>query len=278
VGILMLRSSVVAEEEESLTGLDFASNGDGCDERLEFTGAALINKFPATYMWKRTFVAQAGYYTTFFRGDVDGSLPDINTYYGAHPFPCDGNFDDENGQANGGTGDAGTTHYHEIAGNFVDYIANGDGSGTSVQVTKDGTTFYSQACTVEATGDNDLTITYYHDLSDITKKHSVALDNYRAAGSSQGLTYGGAPWNVEVECFSGVLRGIQNFEAVLTTGQLTAMAACDTNAEALSAASSNSLTHHYLNMNPTPADTDDASGSGNDPAWATADLPALWEE
>lgn len=275
--ILLFHSSTVAvegAEEESITGLEFGSNG-GDDQRFHFTGADLINKFPATYLWKRTHVSQAGYYTNFFHGPNGGSLPTGNTYYGAHPFPCDGNFNGS-GQATGGTGDAGTSHRYEVAGSFVDYIETEDGDAQLV--TKDGVTFVSQALTVQATGDNDLTVTYYYALPSTSERIVVVLDDNRATEGTQALTYGGAPWNVELECFSGVLRGIQNFAAVLTTGQITDLEACDTNAEALSVASSNSLTHHYLNMNPTPDDITDKSGAGHDPAWANANRPTLWEQ
>lgn len=247
---------------EAVSGLLFPENlggpSDSSSIRFKFTGAALLDPFPATYIWLYEPRQQTGYYTTFFHGP-DGPFTG-DGYYGAHPYPQGGS--------------TGTAHNWEISIEGNDFIVDDNGNDTTV--VKDGT-FYPQSLTVEPTAGNELILRFRWDLRDPTKIMTRTTVNDTALGfppSDPALTWGDAPWQPSVERGCGVHRGIQIYASVLDAAQIQARRVLTSSAQVIA---SNPGSLWYVNMNPTPDDISDKSGLGHHPAWHNANRPTLWE-
>lgn len=247
-----------------LTGLAFPGYSDGNTIRFRFTGAALQPMFDSTYIWraypkaKTNWASVQGvpgltaYCTIFFWGN-DGAFAwgsnNNLSYYGPEPYP------------NPNTSD---NCQWEIAANSTD-IVDGD--------VIDYDRWYIQALRAYTSG-ADKFLEFYWDLPDTTKKvESGALNPYGTAPPSPALTWGDAPWTDQApnggegrEMFYGYLRGIQTYDANLSLTDI-----------ANEIASPGSVrTPWYLNLNPTPSDISDKSGSGHNPAWVGAERPGIW--
>jgi len=270
---------ITVSVEQQLSGLDFPSNLGSLDNdasvRFRFTGAALIPIYGTdgagvTYLWKYRPRQQTGYYTCFFWGNDDGignaatfewdsGFPD--TYYGAHPFPEDfTGFD--------------TDHLWEIA------VENTDTVDTE-PVVKD--VWYSQAFRSWGANGAVKNHEYYWNLPDLTTAlvtHATASTWGNQTPPSPALTFADAPWNPSAERANGVLRGIQIYNALLTTTQINILEALETDADVLAAVTANSIPGlWYLNMNPADAsDISDKSGAGHEPAWWNANRPTHWTQ
>jgi len=278
VQVFTSRGEVVPASSQALSGLDFPSNIGTPDNdqsvRFKFTGAALLPIYGTsgagvTYLWKYRPRQQTGYYTCFFWGNDDGignaatfewSGGTGASYYGAHPFPEDfTGFD--------------TDHLWEIA------IENTDTVDTEL-VVKD--VWYSQAFRGWGAAGVAKQNEYYWNLPDLTNAkvtHTTVSSTWGDnAPPFPALTFADAPWNPSQERASGVLRGIQIYNALLTTDQINILEACETDAEVLAAISANSIPGlWYLNMNPADAsDISDKSGEGHHPAWWNANRPTHW--
>ena len=259
-------TQLVSSGNVAITGLEFPSNGAGTT-RFEFTGAALPTIVPLTLIWRVRPVQQTGYYTTFFWAENSFAFfnPDVvlKPYFGCHPYP------------QGGA--AGTVHNWEISVQGVDDIVDENANDTTV--VKDGTWYQQAAVATEIA--TDLDVNYYWNLS----VNSNRLINYRSTGTwfdnqtwtSPALTFGDAPWSPTNELLSGVLRGIQIYQAALTLAQIDTLRVLETDSAVLTTTASLSLTPWYLNMNPTPTDINDKSGSAHHPAWVGANRPTLWQ-
>jgi hypothetical protein len=244
----------------SMTGLDFPSNGQTtADVRLQFTGAALQPIYPATYIWKLYPRQQSGYHATMFwsTGGTnfwwDAGSP--NTYYGAHPYPF-------NGQKR-----------WEIAANAGDFHSE---ATTVTQWNR----WYTQALRVwsDSSGKHH---EFYWDLPDLSKV--ISRTEPTSYGNTQPplptLTWGDAPWIGDgstwgrgAERLSGILRGIQTYSTPLTVSDMVA----EVNAPLSTSAGATNV--WYLNLNPTPSDISDKSGRGHHPAWAGTGRPLLWTQ
>lgn len=245
---------------DPLAGLLFPENIGAPDEassvRLKWTGANLIQPFPATFLWKFRPVQQTGYYTTFFHGP-DGSFTAAG-YYGFHPYPPGGS--------------SGTTHKWEISIDGNDFVTDDNANDTTV--VKDGT-IYAQAATVQQSG-AELLAKFYWDLRDTSKVITVTTNSNYASGfppTSPALSWGTAPWQPNVENGYDMHRGWQQYAAVLTLPQILARIDLTTNASVV-AADPGSL--WYVNLNPTPSDVQDKSGAGHHPSWQNSNRPTLW--
>lgn len=244
--------------------IEFPSNGGGgtvC--RFDLTGAAKPNIQPLTLLWKLYPIQHTSYYTTFFHGRSDGSLPtDISTnYWGCHPYP------------DGGAG--GTTHKWEIAVEGNDDVVDENGNDTAV--IKDQ--WYSQAASSRANGGSSSIIDFYWDL-DISTNRRISRTTAAALANdanSPALVFGDAPWSANNERLSGRLRGIQVYTEQLSEVQIVALEAMETDAAVLAKLAQMNITSlWYLNMNPTPSDITDKSGAGHNPTWASANHGTLW--
>lgn len=266
---------------QTLTGLDFPSNGQVADSnsasvRFKFTGVALIpifgtNGAGVTYLWKYRPRQQTGFYTAFFWANDDGlgTVADTflwngnaaDTYYGPHPYPHDGT---------NPLGSSGTQHRWEIAVEQNDFVDAND------PVVKD--VWYSQA--FRASGAVNAIKNHEFNWSlpvDSTKR--VTRISSGTWGNTNppfpALTFGDAPWQPGKECLSGILRGIQIYDALLTDAQINTLQVLENDTDVLAQAVPGL---HYLNMNPTPSDISDKSGNGNNPQWFNANRPTLWTE
>lgn len=259
------------------SGFDFPSNSgidNNASVRFRFTGAALIPIYGTsgagvTYLWKYRPRQQTGYYTCFFWGNDDGAgSPDTFTwdsgqggsYYGAHPFPADGTGFD-------------TNHLWEIA------VENTDETDTE-PVVKD--VWYSQAVRAWGAPGVAKQHEYYWNLPELV----TAKVTYTTISTTWGdsgppapaLTFADAPWNPSAERASGVMRGWQIYNSLLTTAQINILEAQETDADVLAAIIANSIPGlWYLNMNPVDVnDISDKSGAGHHPTWWNANRPTHW--
>jgi len=260
------------------SGLAFPSNIPGPNNiasvRFRFSGTALVPIYGTggagvTYLWKYRPEQQTGFYTAFFWGNDDGNgspttfewnSGNPDSYYGAHPYPPGGGFSG--------------SHVWEIA------VQNTDVLGAAVTKGQ----WYSQAFRAWGASGASKQHEFYWNLPNTTTDlvtHTSPGSWGNATPPSPMLTWGDAPWNPSQERASGVLRGWQIYNALLTTGQINALAACETDACVLSEAVTQGVAGAlwYLNMNPQDAnDISDRSGAGHHPSWWNANRPTHWTE
>lgn len=242
-------------EADPVTGLIFPSNGSST-VRFHFQTPPSIQ--PLTVIWKINPTQQSGFYTTFFWGFEDGTLILEAAYWGCHPYP----------QGNP------AIHNWEIAINGQDDIT--DENSNSTVVTKGQ--WYTQAAVSTLSGSDELDVKFYWNLSVNANRliqHTTNGVNYlNDLPSDPGLFFGDAPWSEGNELLSGTLRGLQIYDAALTLQQIQDRMDLTSNS-AVVAADPGSL--WYCNLNPTPSDISDKSGNGNNPVWANANRPTLYQ-
>ena len=244
---------------EVITGLNYPSNRTSYDDlRFKFTGASLIDPYPATYLWRVNLRHQNGYYTTFFWGP-DGGFT-AQAYYGAHPYPDGG-------------GSETTTHKWEVSIEGGDDVVDLNGHSTVVNYGA----WHTQALVVRRVNTDEIESSFYWNLPDTSKviRHTTLYSDYANSFGSRpytgmALSFGDAPWSIANERLSGILRGIQIYSTTLSVADILAEASAPLSTTAGAA------NIWYLNLNPTPADIADKSGKGHHPAWATMARPALW--
>lgn len=242
-----------------VTGLDYPPNQpSGEDLRFRFTGANLVDPFPATYIWRVNPRHQNGYYTTFFWGP-DGGFT-ARSYYGAHPYPDGG-------------GSNTTTHKWEVSIDGGDDVIDLNGHPTAVNYGA----WHTQALVVRRVDTDEIEASFYWNLPDTSKviRHTTLYSDYATSFGSRpyagmALSFGDAPWSIGNERLSGVLRGVQIYANALSVSDILAEANAPLNTTAGAASI------WYLNLNPTPADISDQSGKGHHPAWAGPGRPGLW--
>jgi hypothetical protein len=224
---------------KTIRGLDFpGSAGTFKTVRFEFTSP--LAAFPATYIWRAYPRQQNSYYTAFFWGN-NGSFYSTNTYYGFHPYP---------------DWSATNIHFWEIAappgGDFV----------SEEHVVYDR--WYIQVAICSALG-NSTVHEFYWDWPDLRKvvRH---VGERQSDPPVPGLIVGDAPWNPGREVWDGVLRGFQFYDAALTPKQIR---------EEIASPGSVRIPW-YLNLNPTPYDISDNSGSGHHPTWIGSERASAW--
>jgi len=251
------------------TGLEFPRNDqvpDGQTVRFKFTnphtnGLPVYGKsgVGVTYIFKVRPKQQTGYYTTFFWGNDDGA-GDIstfnwdgggaNTYYGMHPYPPGSS--------------SGTTHNWEVSVEASDY-QNGP-------VTKDA--WYTQVVRVWSDGSGKHH-EFYWDWPNTDAAHKVTRTSPTSWGNatppSPALTFGDAPWQPGREMCSCTLRNIQIYSGLLSLTDIQS----EINSPQSTAAGIASI--WYKNINPTPTDIFDKSGSGHHPVWVGPNRPTLYE-
>jgi len=233
-------ATVTVTAATALTGLDFPGNVSVQTVRFEFTSP--FAAYPATYIWRVYPRQQGGYYTSFFHANNSSNFNNQYQYYGFHPYP-------EPPPPLVGT------EKWEIS---VD--GGADITGAPVVFNR----WYLQVAVVskDASGTHH---TYYWDWPDTT--HKIVWDgSLYAAAPNPAIMVGDNPWNPGEEVYNGIMRGFQFYNVALTPSQI---------AQEISAPGS-VRAPWYLNLNPTPGDISDKSGSGNHPAWVGTARPALW--
>lgn len=243
------------------SGIDFPQNGDGSVDRVQIRWTGAVRpQFPnGTVIWKCRPKSQTSYFSAWFYGRTDGSLPTtFNDYLGCTPYP------------QGGAG--GFPHNWEVATEGNDFIVDDNGNSTLVSYD----TWYSQACTVSSA-----TAKFYWNLRVNTNR--VITRNNAGGGfiedsTAPGFVVGDASWAPNAERFYGTLRGYSLWNAVLSLADIQTLEAKEDDAALLAAAASLGLTSslHYCNLNWTPSDVSDKSGNGNSPVWMTSDHGTLW--
>jgi len=241
--------------------------GDGAVRRMLYWSSP-FSMYPATYLFKvyqRNQVSGVGdgsrYYTTFFWGNngefVWGSNYD-KSYYGAHPYPS---------PAPSGNGK------WEISADASDFVTRDNGS--SPYVTNNA--WYSQAFVATNLGGGNYRQKFYIALPSVASSNTITNDTTApvtppspAIVVGQAPNYNGASWGgySRWEEQNAIIRGIQFYNVALTESQIVALAALETDAAVLAKCTELGISAPwYLNMNPTPTDVTDKSGSGHNPSW-----------
>ena len=251
------------------TGLEFPRNDqvpDGQTVRFKFTnphqsGLPIYGSGGAgvTYIFKIRPKQQTGYYTTFFWGNDDGTGENstftwdrggANTYYGMHPYPPGSS--------------SGTTHNWEVSVEANDY-QNG-------RVIMDA--WYTQVVRVWSDGSGKHH-EFYWDWPNTDAAHKVTRTSPTSWGNATppfpALTFGDAPWQPGREMCSCALRNIQIYAGLLSLPDIQS----EINSPQSTAAGIASI--WYKNINPTPTDISDKSGSGHNPVWVGSNRPTLYE-
>lgn len=260
------------------TGLEWGGNEETNTQRvLRFLNPFAI--YPATYIWRSYLKGpktgtNPHYWTEFFWGNYGDFTWNtaVGTYYGAHPYPFDG------------TG-ASTGQRQEISVNFVDYDS---GATPEWNVWKQRV---FRAWRENATTTHH---EYFYDwdlfVSSGGTQGYMSRTNVDANWASSNpptpsIVFGEAPPNdantaswggyVGREQLKGIQRGYQLYDALLgSEAAATVLNTADIAAEIANPGSVR--TPWYLNLNPTPSDVTDKSGSGNNPSFP-ASSPTLWE-
>lgn len=248
--------------QTAITGLDFPSNGDvafGENAAFAFTGAALINRSPATYMHKYWPRQQPGYYTEFFWDTrLHAEFVGDRSYYGCHPYPLGG-------------GNEPLDHKWEISADGVD-------TQSSEDVVYEQ--WYTHVVRVTVNGGIPRVEFWWDYDRDTSRKITVNFSaGFQVGGGANGCVYGGSPWSnaYHEENASGILRCLKQFASALSDSDIATEVAALEEEGAASAGGISSL--WYSNVNPTPDDITDKSGGGHHPDWFFADgpRPTLWE-
>jgi hypothetical protein len=248
-------------------GIVFPSNGDGSVSNVVFrlSGANLPNIVPLTLLWKIAPIQQTGFYTAFFHGRTDGTFVGDDTYWGANPYP------------QGGA--SGTVHNWEVSTHGGDDIVDENSNSTVVtKGTEVSPVWYSQAAVAQNIS-GGMDIDFWWDLrTSVNRRINTNHPGSPLANASQSpaLSFGDAPWSANQERLSGILRGIQVYQAALSVTRVQALEALETDTAVLAYCTANGLTPWYVNMNPTPSDITDKSGNGRNAAWLSGDHGTLW--
>lgn len=247
------------------TGLIFPSNGvSGSDIALDWTTD--WDRFNHTSIWQANFASQSSFYAWDWEVYTDNAWHSGTGEFGAHPYPTDGNYDGDGHS----TGDGGSVHYFEIANGF-DLICNPSRSTVPKLVTKG--VWYTQAKTCETTGGN-----YVHRFyPDLVNDPTYYIEWIVAVGTfgtpSMKHRNGASPWtasgSTNAECPSGTFRYLLKYTRGFSAAEVLAKLGRTTD-------DTTDPDVYYSNINPTPDDVADKSGSGHNPSWANANRPTLY--
>lgn len=230
------------------TGLDFPG-GAGVTAAIRAEFASPFAFTPATYIWRAYPRNQADtnyYYVTFFWGPGgDGHIDTSQRYFGCHPYP----------------------DWASHPSTFWEIAAP---SGADIQSPSHAVmlAWYQQVAIAYTSGGRDYFTFYWNWPSETDViTYDVATP---ADPSGPVLAIGGAPWDLDAgagnECYNGILRGFQFYDAQLSLANIAAEIASP----------GSYRTPWYLNLNPTPSDISDKSGSGHNPAWVNTERPTLY--
>lgn len=266
------------------TGLDFPSNGDSPanafvafqflnpqNDGLPMWGP---NDAGVTYIWKYRPRQQDGYYVTMWYSRADGFFnegsPVYDAYYGGHPYP----YPPRGGSDN-------PNHVWELAGmeDGRDTLGTGgsDNDATSKNLVTD--VWYTQALRITVNSNGTKTARFYIDLPSTASQDYIEYTSTSDYGDrtprSPAITFGDSPWypQHQHERMSGVIRHIKIIAKSLSDADILAEAGAE---NLVTADGQNNI--WYMNINPTPDDISDKSGSGHNPAWASAARASLYSD
>jgi len=197
------------------------------------------------------------HWTMFFWGNNgdfswDGGFP--NTYYGGHPYPF-------------------ATQMWEVSVNSTDFPPD---APDDVEITWNQ--WYTQVFRAWRESASITHHEFYWDWDrDPSKVNSHTINGAGWADTTppspcvivgQAPNVGGVSWGgyEGYEEYKGIIRGMQFYDSLLSLANV---------ANELTTPGS-IQTPWYLNLNPTPTDVTDKSGSGHNPAWDGSDRPSLW--
>jgi hypothetical protein len=261
--------------------------------------------YDATYIFrvypkgpKNGGASHPNYWTAFFWGNY-GTFNSSANYYGAHPYPFDGN-DVSTGQ---------NWEISLIADDFAeaDIGANRDcgngvwGAGGPPSETNNGAAatwnrWYTQVFRAFRIDANTLRNQFIWDWDLFVSSSGASGWFQKTVSSATWGTVGNNPTTPSIvvgeappndantaswgdytgrEQFKGIIRGIQMYDALVGTNAYVPTVAnlADISSELSSPGSVR--TPWYLNLNPTPSDVTDKSGSGHNPSFP-ASQPSLW--
>lgn len=204
------------------------------------SGTTPMAPYPATYIWRAYPRNNLNYWSGLFHanyttGEFDASL----TYYGMHPYP----------------------HFAE-----ADQPPHWEISMGGSDVESDNPIVVNQWYTQVVTTTDGYLQTFYWNWPNMTTDVLTAQDGRKPLAPNPAIIIGDAPWNAGYENYSGVIRGLQFYDVVLTPDEI--QREIDNPGSVRKP--------WYLNLNPTPADISDQSGNGHHPAWVGTNRPALW--
>jgi hypothetical protein len=308
MGLLVSKAEAVAP---SLTGLDWdgttlgtGPNYTNGSRRMLYWPASsytLPDPYPFTVLYKKLSRSQTPANDRFSADWFRGNSADFNFgsnygsgYYGWTEYPWPDRSDESSPEVSAGQGSGSTT----------DRVTRDNSSdpGNDKAADTPYTTFggwHARALTARfVTGspghyehkgyvdtvagvDSSRTVTSTRDSA----WNSPPLDSIFMGQTGQNVTIPGTgqSWGGEArwEESNGIFRGIQKYARFLTTGQIQARNACETDAEVLALNTADGFASTdcwYLNMNPTPSDVTDKSGNGHHGLWQGAARPTLWTE
>jgi uncharacterized protein YjdB len=234
----------VTAPSTAVTGLDFLGNADGRSTlfawNLSRTGVAPMAKFPATFIWRAyPRSGQLGYWSSLFHASWQGPNTFDAKYFYYGAHP----------------------YPWEPVAWEISAGSNDQPEDPSQRVPVVFNRWYTQVVTVDA----NAKITFYYDWD---AGRSFSYQDEDRPQPDPALIVGDAPWNPGHEIYYGILRGFQYYDALLTPAQIAQELASPGAARR----------PWYLNLNPTPDDIADRSGSGHDPKWMTSNRPRLWTQ
>ena len=269
-----ISSSIRHPVISGLSGLEWDGNQEASLRRMLYW-ATPFAIYDATYIFKAfpkgpKTGTNEHYWTMFFWGNNGNFVWDAgsaNTYYGAHPYPFDGNLQN--------TGQNWEISVATLDIPFVDPNAGAEATWN---------TWYTQVFRAWRESASVTHHEFYWDWPDTAKVITWTVDNVGWAdtdpptpcicvgqapdlnglGANSGFSWGGYPGYEE---YKGILRGFQFYSSLLTLANVTSELASPGSV----------VTPWYLNLNPTPTDVTDKSGSGHNPLWDGASRPALWQ-
>lgn len=257
------------------TGLTFPSNNAaGSDIGLDWSGPAMVPRNTHTVIWKARYVQQTGYYAWAWHVRADNTWGASQFEFGTHPYPASSGSVSGTGQAQNGTGAAGTVHYFEIAGLLGGDFLTSPGGAAGLQVTKG--VWYTQARQTEIISGTTVRHRFWPDIDN--NPSFVIVQDYPLSGlaspPAMKFRFGASPWtasgSANEECPSGTFRHFLMYDRVLSLAEIQAKAA-------LTEDDTTDVNVWYSNINPTPSDVSDKSGRGRSPAWANANRPSLYQ-
>jgi hypothetical protein len=256
----VVKSSVVVSVPDGAQfGLDFPGAA-ATEGTVRFRFTKPLDMYPATYIWRVFLRSQPEYYTTFFWGNDgefrwdENGFPNSN--YGAHPYPYPAPNLVERREQIG-------PRYWEIAVAGLDVL-----SETEVEYGR----WHTQALRVWADEHGGKHHEFYWDLPDVSKviKNTQPSSYGNKLPPKPALTWGDAPWAPSKEIMFGIIRGIQIYSTNLSLDEIQA----EVNEPFASMAGRESI--WYLNLDPSPSDISDHSGSNHQPEWVGAERPTAW--
>lgn len=245
------------------TGLDFPGNVNwpsrSPDVILVWRAGVSTAPPPWTASSQFTFIQrvrprrqEGGYWAGLFYAQWATRWDPTSRYFGSHPYPSNAESANSSGWG---------PWYWELSISGADVFEDDPASPAHGLVTYDRD--YVQVTTVSGN-----VVTFHWDWPNRDRVIATTVGpRYQQTPTDPAIIIGAVPWNAGHENYSGVIRGLQFYDTLLTQDQID-----------LELATPGSVRKPwYLNLNPTPTDVSDKSGNGHHPGWANGNRPGLWQ-